>query len=65
MTREEELIRIAKKLDKMVYRNNTVRVYFDTLLYVACFSVTSCSQMYEIKCRYMLYFEFAMTYSIL
>ncbi|KAK6325997.1 hypothetical protein J4Q44_G00016410, partial [Coregonus suidteri] len=23
MTREEELIRIAKKLDKMVFRNNT------------------------------------------
>lgn len=28
MTREEELIRIAKKLDKMVSRNNTVRLYF-------------------------------------
>lgn len=30
MTREEDLIRIAKKLDKMVSRNNTVRLYFDT-----------------------------------
>lgn len=30
MTREEELVRIAKKLDKMVSRNNTVRLYFDT-----------------------------------
>uniref|UniRef100_A0A3B4XRJ4 Transcription elongation factor n=1 Tax=Seriola lalandi dorsalis TaxID=1841481 RepID=A0A3B4XRJ4_SERLL len=30
MTREEDLIRIAKKLDKMVSRNNTVRRYFDT-----------------------------------
>lgn len=30
MTREEDLIRIAKKLDKMVTRNNTVRIYFDT-----------------------------------
>lgn len=29
MTREEDLIRIAKKLDKMVSRNNTVRVCFD------------------------------------
>lgn len=29
MTREEDLIRIAKKLDKMVSRNNTVR-RFDT-----------------------------------
>lgn len=27
MTREEDLIRIAKKLDKMVSRNNTVRWY--------------------------------------
>lgn len=26
MTREEDLIRIAKKLDKMVSRNNTVRL---------------------------------------
>lgn len=30
MTQEEELIRIAKKLDKMVSRNTTVRLYFDT-----------------------------------
>lgn len=30
MTREEELTRIAKKLDKMVSRNTTVRLYFDT-----------------------------------
>lgn len=29
MTQEEDLIRIAKKLDKMVSRNNTVRLYFD------------------------------------
>lgn len=29
MTREEDLIRIAKKLDKMVSRNNTVSLYFD------------------------------------
>lgn len=30
MTREEDLIRIAKKLDKMVSRNNTVRLNVDT-----------------------------------
>lgn len=34
MTREEELIRIAKKLDKMVSRNNTVRYLFGRLLHV-------------------------------
>lgn len=31
MTREEELIRIAKKLDKMVSRNNMVRDFASTL----------------------------------
>lgn len=30
MTREKDLIRIAKKLDKMVSRNNTVRYLFLT-----------------------------------
>lgn len=34
MTREEELIRIAKKLDKMVSRNNTVRYLFGRLLHI-------------------------------
>lgn len=36
MTREEDLIRIAKKLDKMVSRNNTVRYLFWRLLHCCC-----------------------------
>lgn len=43
MTREEDLIRIAKKLDKMVSRNNTVRLFWHPQV-ARCPATSCCAQ---------------------